>query len=115
MSSEDQCRYATALIDKADAVLPGLREHITFVASGAKKDDKAFPLRRFGAMYGWAATPEQSGPFRMSNTTPVSGLYLVGHWTRPSHGISSVVNSGVRVARLVLGRNTAKGVLPIPL
>jgi phytoene dehydrogenase-like protein len=113
MSSDQLHRYATALLDKAEAMLPGLREHITLVAG--RQDNTAFPLLRLGPIYGWAATPEQSGPFRMSDTTPVPGLYLVGHWTKPAHGISSVFNSGVRVARLILGQNIAKGVMPIQI
>ena len=48
-------------------------------------------------------TPAQVGPGRLDNGTPVPGLLLAGHWTRPGGGVVGVVRSGVRAARLALG------------
>ena len=55
-----------------------------------------------GAMLGWAMTPEQLGEGRPDNVTPIDGLYLVGHWTRPGGGITPVIVSAQRVARMIL-------------
>ena len=40
---------------------------------------------------------------RLENDTPIEGLHLVGHWTRPGGGIYGVVASGIRTARQILG------------
>jgi prolycopene isomerase len=56
-----------------------------------------------GAIYGFDVTPAQVGPGRLDNRTPLPGLYLAGHWTRPGGGVNGVVRSGLRTARLALG------------
>jgi prolycopene isomerase len=56
-----------------------------------------------GAMYGFEMTPAQVGPGRLENETPLAGLFLAGHWTRPGGGVVGVVQSGLRTARLALG------------
>jgi phytoene dehydrogenase-like protein len=48
-------------------------------------------------------TPSQVGPGRLDNETPVPGLLLAGHWTRPGGGVVGVVRSGLRSARIALG------------
>jgi phytoene dehydrogenase-like protein len=35
-----------------------------------------------GAIYGWDCTPKSLAT-RLSMETPVPGLFLAGHWTRP--------------------------------
>ena len=77
-----------------------------------------------GAIYGFDVTPAQVGPGRLDNRTPLAGLYLAGHWTRPGGGVAGVVRSGVRTAGLVLGvesdaraalhRPSARGFPPLP-
>jgi prolycopene isomerase len=103
------------LLDAAEKVLPGLRDHITFVESAAPSIAEKFPAHLLGPIYGWAATPQNAGARRLSNRTAIPGLYLVGHWTRPGHGIWSVVASGIGVARLVLAQRTSEGLLPFHL
>jgi prolycopene isomerase len=56
-----------------------------------------------GALYGFELTPAQVGPGRLDNRTPLPGLFLAGHWTRPGGGVVGVVRSGLRTARLALG------------
>jgi prolycopene isomerase len=59
-----------------------------------------------GALYGFDVSPAQVGPGRPDHATPLSGLYLAGHWTRPGGGIAGVVTSGVQAARKILGMAT---------
>jgi len=54
-----------------------------------------------GAMYGWSCTPQQAFFNRLSNCTPVDGVFLCGHFTRPMHGISGVIRSGYITSRIV--------------
>lgn len=53
-------------------------------------------------MLGWEMSPDQLGAGRPSNITPIEGLYLVGHWTQPGGGITPVIVSAQKVARLIL-------------
>ncbi|SPD75651.1 putative All-trans-retinol 13,14-reductase [uncultured Desulfobacterium sp.] len=55
-----------------------------------------------GSAYGWVQTPEQSGIRRLGMKTPISGLYLTGHWTMPGGGIAGVITSGRLCARMIL-------------
>jgi prolycopene isomerase len=113
LSPEARAQFAVMMLDAAEEILPGLRGHLTFLESAAPAIAENFPLRRLGPIYGWAASPQQAGMRRLSNETPIAGLYLVGHWTRPGHGIWSVVASGIRVAQLVLEKNTSDGLIPL--
>jgi phytoene dehydrogenase-like protein len=93
------------LLAGGETVLPGLRDHITDYCGSSI----------LGPVYGWEATPKQSGAFRLGHITPISGLYLCGQWSQPGHGIWTVVLSGIRTARLILNRGKSKGMIPLDL
>jgi prolycopene isomerase len=113
LSLQDQ--FAEELLDGAERVLPDLRNHITFADGSATDNPRQYRLRRLGPMYGWAASPQQSGPRRLSPRTPIAGLFLTGHWTQPGHGIWTVVLSGINTARLVLGEDGSRSLWPFAL
>lgn len=93
------------LLEGGETVLPGLGAHITDVGGSAI----------MGPIYGWEAVPKQSGVFRPGYITPISGLYLCGHWTQPGHGIWTVVMSGIRTARIILNRGPSRGMADLGL
>lgn len=113
LSLKDQ--FAEKLLDGAERVLPDLRNHITFADGSATDNPLQFRLHRLGPMYGWAASPQQSGPRRLSPRTPIAGLFLTGHWTQPGHGIWTVVLSGINTARLILGEDGSQSLWPFAL
>jgi prolycopene isomerase len=53
-----------------------------------------------GAIYGWDAAPK-SITQRLNMETPVPGLFLSGHWTRPGGGVLAVIISGQMAAKRV--------------
>lgn len=55
-----------------------------------------------GSPYGWAHTPGQVGLDRPGPNTPIEGLYLAGHWTRPGGGVASVFVSAESLVRRLL-------------
>ena len=93
------------LLEGGEAILPGLHDHI------ADLGDCAI----LGPVYGWEATPKQSGAFRLGHVTPISGLFLCGQWTQPGHGIWTVVLSGIRTAGIIQNKNTSKGMSVLDL
>jgi prolycopene isomerase len=94
---------ADAQIASACRSLPGLRDHIRFHEGASPRTLERYTRNTNGALYGWELSPQQVGPGRPGNQTPIQGLHLVGHWTQPGGGIYGVVSSGVQTARVVLG------------
>jgi len=57
-----------------------------------------------GAAYGWASTPTQCVVPGFTQNTSVDGLYLTGHWTTQTIGVSGVAYMGRDTAKIVLSR-----------
>ncbi len=110
--AHDDARVAGQLLSFAEQVLPGLRDHLTFVET--PRSGVSHPaVHHLGPIYGWAMSPRQFGPRRLAPRTPVAGLFLAGQWTQPAHGVFAVMESGIQAARLVMGAPTAVPVLPL--
>jgi prolycopene isomerase len=92
------------LIQKASAFIPNLERRILVKIETTPKTIEQWTGNRFGAAYGWAQIPRQSGIYRLPRTAPIPNLYLTGHWTSPGGGIAGVVASGELTAETVLSR-----------
>jgi prolycopene isomerase len=102
---KEKSRYAELLLSEVESVFPGLRENLTFAEGASPRTMERYTLNLTGAIYGWEPSPGQVGRNRLSPETPVHGLYLSGHWTRPGGGIYAVTMSGAMVAQRILGLN----------
>lgn len=91
------------LLSRAERRLPGLRSSLLFAEPATPRTMERYTRNAGGAIYGFDVSPSQVGPGRLDNRTPLPGLYLAGHWTRPGGGVTGVIRSGLRTARLVLG------------
>jgi len=96
------------LIHKASTFIPHLKKRIVVKVETTPKTIERWTCNRWGAAYGWAQIPRQSGIYRLSRTTPIPNLFLTGHWTSPGGGIAGVVASGELTAETVWNR-FAKG------
>jgi prolycopene isomerase len=83
-------------------LIPHLREHLLFCEAATPLTLERYTGNERGAMYGLASIPQQMGPWRPPHRTPVPGLFQVGHYTRPSHGIVGTSLSGLFCARSIL-------------
>ena len=92
-----------ALLRLASRRLPGLARELRFAESATPRSFERYTRNQDGALYGFDVTPAQVGPGRLDNQTPLPGLLLAGHWTRPGGGVVGVVRSGLRAARIALG------------
>ncbi len=92
------------LIQKASAFIPNLEKRIKLRIETTPKAIEGWTGNRWGAAYGWAQIPKQSGIYRLARTTPIPNLYLTGHWTSPGGGVAGVVASGELTAETVLNR-----------
>ena len=116
-TSTDERSVADDLLGFGEDVLPGLRQHLTFVEPDSSDTASAYPrVHRLGPIYGWSNAPANTGPRRrLAPITPTDGLLLAGHWTQPGYGMFVVIESGIQAAWLVLGANAAAPPLPLGL
>lgn len=90
------------IMNRLRGILPGIDDHIVVRLSATAHTSWRFTYNWHGAMLGWEMSPDQLGAGRLPNTTPVENLFLVGHWTQPGGGITPVIVSAQRVARMIL-------------
>ncbi len=83
-------------------LIPSLTEHVLFYEAATPLTLERYTGNELGAMYGLASTPHQFGSLRPSHQTPIPGLFQVGHYTHPSHGIVGASLSGLFAARSIL-------------
>ena len=89
------------LISRASKFIPNLEKRILVKVETTPKTIEQWTRNRWGAAYGWAQIPRQSGIYRLSRTTPIPNFFLTGHWTSPGGGIAGVVASGELTAETV--------------
>ncbi len=97
-------KVADVMIKRAEKKIPGLSKHIEYQEFWSPRTIDRYVMSGSDASIGWALTPQQVGPKRLAQDTPVGNLYLSGHWTRPALGIIGVVVSGLQAARMILGK-----------
>jgi phytoene dehydrogenase-like protein len=90
------------LLETAEQVLPGLREHVVWKESATPLTQERFTHSTGGTSYGIEAACDQIGPLRPGAETAVPGLYLCGASTASGHGIANVLRSGVVAAGAIL-------------
>jgi phytoene dehydrogenase-like protein len=83
-------------------LIPNLRDHLLFYEAATPLTLERYTGNEMGAMYGLASTPQQVGNLRPPHQTPIPGLFQVGHYTRPSHGIVGASLSGFIAGRIIL-------------
>jgi len=89
-------RMADILIKQVEkTLLPGLSNAIEVKEIGTPLTNVRYTGNYRGAIYGWDQTLDNSGISRLPHNTPIKNLYLAGAWTRPGHGYSGVIWSGL--------------------
>ena len=101
------------IMARLNQILPGLNDHLVVKLSASAMTSYRFTNNWHGAMLGWEMSPEQLGSSRLPVHTPIENLFLCGHWTQPGGGITPVIVSAQRVARMILtgkdsGRDLAR-------
>ena len=94
--NKEKQRMARVLIERAQKrFLPGLSDAIEVMEIGTPLTNARYTGNHRGAIYGWDQTVQNSGATRLGHATPIGNLYLAGAWTRPGHGYSAVIWSGL--------------------
>jgi len=101
---EWQKRVVDLMIKRAEKIIPDLSKHIVYKEFWSPATVNKYTLSGQDASIGWALTPQQVGPKRLAQQTPIKNLLLSGHWTRPALGVLSTVVSGLQAAKIILER-----------
>lgn len=100
-----------ALLEQAEAIVPGLREHVHWKEAATPVTQERFTHSTGGTSYGIEYATDQMGPARIGYATEVEGLFLCGASTPAGHGIANVLFSGVRAAEAATGSDVLAAVL----
>lgn len=85
---------ASRLIDRLEAIFPGINEHLDYMEVGTPRSHRRF-LGRANGTYGPIPRKKLLGLLGMPfNRTSVPGLYCVGDSTFPGQGLNAVAFSG---------------------
>ena len=101
-------RVADVMVKRAEKVIPGLSKHIEYQEFCSPVTLDKYLMCGRDASLGWALTPQQVGPKRLSPKTPIKNLFLSGHWTGPAVGVASTVISGLKTASMILKEEGVK-------
>jgi phytoene dehydrogenase-like protein len=99
-------RLTERMLDRIETLIPGLRKHLVFCASGSPLTNMQYVSSARGAIYGTEKTLKQVGPWAFSQFSPIEGLTLVGASTL-GHGIHGSSLSGLTAAARLLDVRTS--------
>lgn len=93
--NEEKERWAESLIRRAEElVIPGLSSMIETRMTASPLTNWAFTGNSGGAIYGFQQSMDNAYFTRVSNDTPVKGLYLAGAWGNPGGGFGGALSGG---------------------
>lgn len=101
--ADQKKRMGDDLIDRAEKVIPGLRQHIVFREEASPATFGRYNWSSDGAIYG-SARGQWTPPAR----TPIQGLMLAGAGVFPGSGIEAVVISGTLAADTIYPKPTRR-------
>ena len=90
------------MIKRAEKSIPGLSSHIVYQELWTPETLDTYAMSGTDASIGWALSPQQVGPKRLAQQTPIKNLFLSGHWTQPAIGVMSTVISGLKAAKTIM-------------
>jgi len=107
---EKKRRVRDVLLDKLAIRFPDLVSHIDLCELGTPRTMSRFTRNPYGAVYGWAQTPEQADIYRFGSKSLFKGLYFTGAWCRGGGGgyMGTVINGRV-TCREIMQRENLRG------
>ncbi len=92
---------ARVLVERAEALLPGLSEHIEVQEVASPRTIEQFTLNEKGSWAGFAYEPDREHVYTDTTETPVDGLFMAGAWVGGS-GQSVALSTGITAASAAL-------------
>ena len=101
---EFMCR----MVKLAEKAIPGLSGSISLSITATPRTLYKWTRNFKGAAYGLASVPDQFGNPSFSQKTEIENLFLTGHWSNQSSGVSFVASNGRVTADLILHTTNLK-------
>jgi prolycopene isomerase len=97
-------RLTVQLLEKMERALgiPDLASHVEVLELATPITIQRYTENRGGAYVGWKYSSEQAQD-HFPQESPISNLFLCGHWVAPGGGVSNVMSGGIRAAELADG------------
>jgi len=95
-------RIADAMVERAEQIAPGLREHIEVVEVATPITNMRYTRQLAGSIYGFENPGTDHTLLRLRARGPIPGLWFAGAWTQPGGGFQPAINSGAIAAHGVL-------------
>jgi phytoene dehydrogenase-like protein len=89
------------IMNNLEQLIPGVAAKAVVKCSASALTSYRYTLNHHGAMLGWEMSPDQLGGNRMDVVSPIKNLYCVGHWVQPGGGITPVIMSAMKVAKMI--------------
>lgn len=93
---------AQALIQRAAQVIPGLEAMLEVREAATPLTNLRYTGNPEGALYGYEQCLDNAFMNRISNRTPVKGLYLASAWGNPGGGYTGVQMAGMQAVRQMM-------------
>lgn len=94
---------ASVLIDRLDAVLPGIKGSVEYYEVGTPATVKRYTLNPGGAVYGFAQTPSRKV---IDPLKSVGNLHIASAWGKTGGGFSGAIYGGYLCAYNILRKKT---------
>lgn len=94
-------RIASTMLDLAEGIAPGLRQHAEVVEVSTPLTNMRYAGTMGGSIYGFGQPPRDNMVWRMDYKGPLQGLYFAGAWTQPGGGFEPSMMSGMRAGRVI--------------
>jgi phytoene dehydrogenase-like protein len=85
-----------------DQLIPGLSGMIEVQDAATPLTNVRYTLNTAGAIYGYEQSMENTFMYRISNRTPIKGLYLASAWGDPGGGYTAVLMSGKKTYGMLM-------------
>lgn len=96
-------RWAGTLIRRVEQdLIPGLEKMIEVREAATPLTNWRYTGNTEGAIYGFEQSMDNAYMNRISNRTPIEGLYLSGAWGNPGGGYAGVLRSGLMTFEMMM-------------
>jgi len=95
-------RMAAEMIDAADEIVPGLKDHIAVLEVSTPVTNMRYTGNPGGSILGFDYDLTHSPLFRLGNKGPLEGLYFANAWVRTGGGFEPCMVSGYMAYREVM-------------
>jgi len=106
---DEKNRMAREMLDAAEEVVVGLKEHIEVIEVSTPLTNIRYSSNPYGSIVGFDYSLLGSPVFKLSNRGPFKGLYFGSAWVRPGGGFEAAMSSGALAFREVLKDSKRSG------